>query len=159
VKTIGKIAAWIIAAILGLVSLVLVWAFLTYPSEYVMRGIRWGVVSTTLLGMVDAAIGGKTGINHRNGKNLIGAFWQPAFVICDVRFLRTLSTRQLVAGLGEVLKYGGLVGTKRGHDFFEFRALLGVLSYLGVILGNGGVCHQPFQLLVAFLNSGKFIFH
>jgi len=81
-----------------------------YAAASTLRGIRWGVVSTTLLGMVDAAIGGKTGINHRRGKNLIGAFWQPEFVVCDTRYLMTLPRREIVAGLGEVAKYGGLVG-------------------------------------------------
>jgi len=83
-----------------------------YTAATALRGIRWGAVSTTLLGMVDASIGGKTGINHRTGKNLIGAFWQPSFVHCDIRYLQTLSRRQMVAGLGEVLKYGGLIGKK-----------------------------------------------
>ena len=75
-----------------------------------LRGVRWGVVPTTLLGMVDAAIGGKTGINHRSGKNLIGAFWQPSFVICDTGYLMTLPSREMTAGLGEVAKYAGLIG-------------------------------------------------
>ncbi len=79
-----------------------------YAAATTLRGVRWGVVSTTLLGMVDAAIGGKTGINHRLGKNLVGAFWQPAFVYCDTYFLQTLSSRQMVAGLGEVAKYAAL---------------------------------------------------
>ena len=83
-----------------------------YVAATTLRGIRWGIVSTTLLGMVDAAIGGKTGINHPYGKNLIGAFWQPSFVLCDTSFLKTLPPRQLIAGLGEVIKYGGLVGKK-----------------------------------------------
>jgi 3-dehydroquinate synthase len=60
--------------------------------------------------MVDAAIGGKTGINHRLGKNLIGAFWQPEFVGCDLNYLQTLSRRDMVAGLGEIVKYAGLLG-------------------------------------------------
>ena len=81
-----------------------------YAAATVLRGIKWGAVSTTLLGMVDAAIGGKTGINHPRGKNLIGAFWQPSFVICDTDFLQTLNVRQLIAGLGEVVKYAGLAG-------------------------------------------------
>lgn len=83
-----------------------------YAAATALRGIRWGIVSTTLLGMVDAAIGGKTGINHPRGKNLIGAFWRPSFVFCDTSFLKTLAPRQLVAGLGEVVKYGGLVGNE-----------------------------------------------
>ena len=81
-----------------------------YAAATTLRGLRWGVVSTTLLGMVDAAIGGKTGINHRSGKNLIGAFWQPRFVFCDTYLLNTLSWRQFLSGMGEVVKYGGLIG-------------------------------------------------
>jgi 3-dehydroquinate synthase len=81
-----------------------------YAAATILRGVRWGILSTTLLGMVDAAIGGKTGINHKLGKNLIGAFWQPAFVVSDTEFLSTLPSRHLVAGLGEVLKYAGLAG-------------------------------------------------
>ncbi|MFH2050309.1 MAG: 3-dehydroquinate synthase [bacterium] len=84
--------------------------FTGYVAATILRGIKWGVLSTTLLGMVDASIGGKTGINHKYGKNLIGAFWQPSFVICDTIFINTLSSRLIVAGLGEVLKYAGLIG-------------------------------------------------
>lgn len=81
-----------------------------YAAATLLRGVRWGVLTTTLLGMVDAAIGGKTGINHRTGKNLIGAYWQPQFVLCDTCFLQTLAARQRLAGWGEVVKYAGLVG-------------------------------------------------
>ena len=86
-----------------------------YAAATTLRGIQWGAVSTTLLGMVDAAIGGKTGINHESGKNLIGAFWQPSFVICDTEYLQTLPEREMIAGLGEVIKYGGLIG----NDFIN----------------------------------------
>ncbi len=81
-----------------------------YVAATTLRGIRWGAVPTTLLGMVDAAIGGKTGINHAHGKNLIGAIWQPSFVVCDQQYLQTLPIRHLIAGFGEILKYAGLVG-------------------------------------------------
>lgn len=81
-----------------------------YAAATILRGIRWGAVPTTLLGMVDAAIGGKTGINHHRGKNLVGAIWQPAFVSSDLRFLHTLPRREMVAGCGELLKYAGLMG-------------------------------------------------
>ncbi|KAA3636886.1 MAG: 3-dehydroquinate synthase [Calditrichaeota bacterium] len=83
-----------------------------YAAASVLRGVKWGVVSTTLLGMVDASIGGKTGINHKTGKNLIGAFWQPSFVHCDINYLNTLPEREMLCGFGEVLKYGGLIGKK-----------------------------------------------
>ena len=71
-----------------------------------MRGIRAVLVPTTLLGQVDAAIGGKTGVNLPHGKNLAGAFWQPAAVFCDPETLKTLPAREYVSGLGEVVKYG-----------------------------------------------------
>ncbi len=81
-----------------------------YAAATTLRGIAWGVIPTTLLGMVDAAIGGKTGINHRLGKNLIGAFWHPRFVYIDTLWVNTLDRRQLTAGIGEVVKYAGLEG-------------------------------------------------
>ncbi len=71
-----------------------------------MRGIPAILVPTTLLGQVDAAIGGKTGVNLRHGKNLVGTFWQPRLVLCDPEALRTLPPREFVSGLGEVVKYG-----------------------------------------------------
>jgi len=91
-----------------------------FAAATVLRGVRWGVLPTTLLGMVDAAIGGKTGINHARGKNLIGAFWQPEFVCSDIRFLATLPARQVVAGLGEVLKTAGLIGEKPVADLGQY---------------------------------------
>ncbi|MBD3402724.1 3-dehydroquinate synthase, partial [candidate division GN15 bacterium] len=83
-----------------------------FAAATLYRGVRWAIVSTTLLGMVDAAIGGKTGINHPRGKNLIGAFWQPSFVLCDTGLLHTLPDRQIIAGLGEVVKSAALVGPR-----------------------------------------------
>jgi 3-dehydroquinate synthase len=71
-----------------------------------LRGVPVVHVSTTLLGMVDAAVGGKTGINTAEGKNLVGAFHPPRAVICDLSALRTLPHADLVAGLGEVVKCG-----------------------------------------------------
>jgi 3-dehydroquinate synthetase len=71
-----------------------------------MRGCAWGAVPTTLLGMSDAALGGKTAVNLPEGKNLLGAFHQPAFVLADVSSLRTLPDREWGCGLGEVLKSG-----------------------------------------------------
>jgi 5-deoxy-5-amino-3-dehydroquinate synthase len=76
------------------------------------RGIRFVSVSTTLLGQVDAAIGGKTGVNLAEGKNLVGAFWQPSGVLCDTDMLKTLPIREYQSGMGEVAKYHFLGG---GH--------------------------------------------
>lgn len=74
------------------------------------RGIRFVSVSTTLLGQVDAAIGGKTGVNLPEGKNLVGAFWQPSAVICDTETLETLPHREFQCGVGEIAKYHFLGG-------------------------------------------------
>ena len=74
------------------------------------RGIPVVHVATTLLGMVDAAIGGKTGVNLPEGKNLVGAFWQPSAVLCDLDALRTLPERELRCGYGEMAKYHFLTG-------------------------------------------------
>jgi 3-dehydroquinate synthase len=71
-----------------------------------LRGVRVVMVPTTLLGMVDAAIGGKTGINTAEGKNLVGCFYEPVGVVCDLEALLTLPAADLVAGLAEVIKCG-----------------------------------------------------
>jgi len=70
------------------------------------RGVGFAQVPTTLLAQVDSAVGGKTGVNHPGGKNLIGAFHQPLLVVCDTGTLVTLPGRELRAGLAEVIKYG-----------------------------------------------------
>ena len=71
-----------------------------------MRGVPFVQVPTTLLAQVDSSVGGKTAINHPRGKNMIGAFYQPARVLCDLATLDTLPPRELSAGLAEVIKYG-----------------------------------------------------
>ncbi len=71
-----------------------------------LRGIRVVQIPTTLLGMVDAAVGGKTGINTAAGKNLVGAFWSPGGVLCDINALDTLPRNDLLAGMAEVVKVG-----------------------------------------------------
>lgn len=70
------------------------------------RGIGFVQVPTTLLAMVDSSVGGKTGVNHARGKNLIGAFHQPQAVVADLQLLKTLPRRELAAGAAEVIKYG-----------------------------------------------------
>ncbi len=86
-----------------------------FAASVYMRGVRHVQVPTTLLAQVDSSVGGKTGINHPGGKNLIGAFHQPAAVISDTDTLKTLPPRQLSAGLAEVLKHGLLADA----DYFE----------------------------------------
>jgi 3-dehydroquinate synthase len=71
-----------------------------------MRGINYIQIPTTLLAMVDSAIGGKTGVNLPEGKNLVGAIWQPTAVISDIHCLQSLPKREVVSALGEVIKYG-----------------------------------------------------
>jgi 3-dehydroquinate synthase len=75
-----------------------------------LRGIRWGAIPTTLLAMVDAAIGGKTGVNTTAGKNLLGAFWQPEFVALAPEFTATQKDREFRDGLAEVVKYNAISG-------------------------------------------------
>ena len=71
-----------------------------------MRGVPFVQVPTTLLAQVDSSVGGKTGINHPLGKNMVGAFYQPQRVLCDLDTLKTLPAREVSAGLAEVIKYG-----------------------------------------------------
>jgi 3-dehydroquinate synthase len=71
-----------------------------------MRGVPFVQVPTTLLAQVDSSVGGKTAINHPLGKNMIGAFYQPQRVVCDLNVLKTLPARELSAGLAEIIKYG-----------------------------------------------------
>ena len=80
------------------------------------RGIPFLQIPTTLLAQVDSSVGGKTGVNHALGKNMIGAFYQPQCVIADADVLNTLNDRQLSAGLAEVIKYGLI----RDIEFFEW---------------------------------------
>jgi len=70
-----------------------------------MRGVNFIQIPTSLLSQVDSSVGGKTGINHPQGKNMIGAFWQPQMVLADMSTLKTLPARELSAGLAEVIKY------------------------------------------------------
>ena len=71
-----------------------------------LRGVPFIQIPTTLLALVDSSVGGKTAINHPRGKNMIGAFYQPQRVVCDLDTLQTLPQRELSAGLAEVIKYG-----------------------------------------------------
>ncbi len=80
------------------------------------RGVAFLQLPTTLLAQVDSSVGGKTGVNHRSGKNMIGAFHQPRCVIADTDTLRTLDSRQLSAGIAEVIKYGLI----NDADFFSW---------------------------------------
>lgn len=87
-----------------------------YAAATWLRGIPFVQVPTTLLAQVDSSVGGKTGIDHPQGKNLIGAFYQPRLVLIDVATLVTLDARQFRAGLAEVVKYGVIID----QPFFEY---------------------------------------
>ena len=86
-----------------------------------MRGVEFGFVSTTLLGQVDASIGGKNGVNVADYKNMVGTITQPSFVISDVEMLRTLPERELRAGMAEVVK-SAIVGDRELFDFISRNA-------------------------------------
>jgi 3-dehydroquinate synthase len=94
-----------------------------YVAASYLRGIDFYQIPTTLLSMVDSSVGGKTGINLPEGKNLVGAFWQPKAVYIDAALLETLPAREFAAGMGEVIKYGMLADAKL---FTELQALDGL---------------------------------
>jgi 3-dehydroquinate synthase len=87
-----------------------------YAAATYLRGVPFIQVPTTLLSQVDSSVGGKTGINHPLGKNMIGAFYQPQLVLADIDTLQTLPSREFSAGVAEVIKYGLI----RDADFFDW---------------------------------------
>ena len=100
-----------------------------------LRGLDWVAVPTSLAGMVDASVGGKTGINSDYGKNLIGAFYSPIAVLIDTNFLSTLSDRDIAAGMAEVIKCGfiadpEILGLAGAHSVASLRQNPDVISEL-----------------------------
>ncbi len=87
-----------------------------YAAASCLRGINFIQIPTTLLAQVDSSVGGKTGVNHSQGKNLIGAFYQPSCVVADIDSLFSLSQREFSAGMAEVIKYGLISDA----DFFDW---------------------------------------
>jgi 3-dehydroquinate synthase len=92
-----------------------------FAAATLRRGVRFVQIPTTLLAQVDSSVGGKTGINSAQGKNLIGAFHQPSLVLADIDVLKTLPPRDFLAGYGEVVKYG-LLGDAAFFDWLEGNA-------------------------------------
>ncbi len=89
-----------------------------FAASTYLRGIPFVQVPTTLVAQVDSSVGGKTGVNHAQGKNLIGAFYQPKVVVVDPHVLKTLPSRQWMAGLAEVIKYG-MIADKSFFHYLE----------------------------------------
>ena len=104
-----------------------------FTASVFLRGLRFIQVPTTLVAQVDSSIGGKTGVNHSLGKNLIGTFYQPLLVYIDPETLKTLPVREYVGGIAEVIKYGMILGKK----FFGFleREMPAILQKDPIALG------------------------
>lgn len=94
-----------------------------YVAASYLRGIDFYQIPTTLLSMVDSSVGGKTGINLSEGKNLVGAFWQPKAVFVDAALLETLPPREFAAGMAEVIKYGMLADSELFEQLFALDGL------------------------------------
>jgi len=93
-----------------------------FAAATLRRGVRFVQIPTSLLAQVDSSVGGKTGINTTQGKNLVGAFHQPSLVLADTLVLNTLTPRDFLSGYGEVVKYG-LLGDAKFFDWLETKAL------------------------------------
>ncbi len=89
-----------------------------FAASLFKRGLKFINLPTTLLSQVDSSIGGKTGINTKYGKNLIGSFYQPNLVISDTQFLKTLPKREIICGYGEILKHS-IIGNKKFYNFLN----------------------------------------
>jgi 3-dehydroquinate synthase len=87
-----------------------------FAASTYMRGVRFGFVASTLLSQVDASVGGKNGVNFKGYKNIVGVFNQPEFVICDTALLKTLPKKEILCGLGEIVKHAALGDA----DLFSF---------------------------------------
>ncbi|CAM9259318.1 unnamed protein product, partial [Hapterophycus canaliculatus] len=88
-----------------------------FAAAIYQRGVKFVQVPTTLMAMVDSAVGGKTAVNHPLGKNMIGAFYQPQAVLADMSTLKSLPDRELASGIAEVVKYGLI----KDSEFFEWQ--------------------------------------
>ena len=118
------------------------------------RGVAVVHVATTLLAQIDAAVGGKTGVNLPEGKNLVGAFWQPSGVICDLDALDTLPERELRSGFGELAKYHFLTGDPLSGMELEDRIVRAVQIKAGIVNQD-----EKEQGIRALLNYGHTLGH
>jgi 3-dehydroquinate synthase len=87
-----------------------------FVASTILRGVKFGFVSTTLLSQVDASVGGKNGVNFQGYKNMIGAFNQPEFVICDLNLLSTLPEKEILCGMAEIVKHAAI----EDGDLFQY---------------------------------------
>ena len=92
-----------------------------FAASLYKRGLQFINLPTTLLSQVDSSIGGKTGINTKEGKNLIGSFYQPKIVISDIEFLKSLTKREIICGYGEILKHS-LILNKTFYKYLDNNA-------------------------------------
>ncbi len=116
-------------------------------ASIILRGIDFIQIPTTLLAQVDSSVGGKTGINTRHGKNLVGSFYQPRLVLSDTTALETLPRRELLSGYAEIVKYG-LLGDK---DFF------GWLEQNGKALVDGNQKLRKHAVITSCRTKGKIV--
>lgn len=123
-QTLEKLGEWLIGEQIGRDDLVIAFGggvigdLAGFAAAILRRGVRFVQIPTSLLAQVDSSVGGKTGINSPQGKNLIGAFAQPGLVLADIGVLDTLTPRDFIAGYGEVVKYG-LLGDAGLFDWLE----------------------------------------
>ena len=114
-----------------------------FAAAIYQRGMPFVQIPTTLLAQVDSSVGGKTGVNHLLGKNMIGAFYQPRAVLIDPECLRTLPERELASGLAEVVKYGAI----RARGFFEWLEANDALAFgLDHTVGNLAIQRIPLHV-------------
>ncbi|KAF8759404.1 hypothetical protein HU200_010449 [Digitaria exilis] len=119
-----------------------------YAAASFLRGVNFIQIPTTLMAQVDSSVGGKTGINHRLGKNLIGAFYQPQCVLIDTDTLNTLPDRELASGIAEVVKYGLI----RDAPFFEWQEknMPALLARYSSFNWKKNICLPKFKLNIFF---------
>ena len=122
-----------------------------FAAAVLRRGVRFVQVPTSLLAQVDSSVGGKTGINAPQGKNLIGAFHQPAMVLCDIDVLATLPERDYLAGYGEVVKYG-LLGDAA---FFEWLEVNGPVAARGSAEARAHAVRRSCQMKAAIVERDE----
>lgn len=111
-ETFGNVLSWLLDRHISRQSIIIalgggvIGDLAGFAAASVLRGVPFVQIPTTLLAMVDSSVGGKTGLDMKQGKNLVGAFYQPISVVCDTNVLQTLSQREMKAGYAEIVKYG-----------------------------------------------------